>query len=136
VAELSTKSVRRGPGRPFQKGVSGCPDGRPRQDVTALARAHTVDAIEALVAALKRPKEAVPAAVALLNRGWGLPRVSVEGVDSADFTILHLLAAKSVAAELQRAVAVGLPPTVNLDAVAKAGPADLARLATLPPALE
>jgi hypothetical protein len=41
--------------------------------VQELARQHTADAIEALVEALKRPKEAVPAAVALLNRGWGLP---------------------------------------------------------------
>ena len=71
-AELSAKAARV-IGRPFPKGVSGCPGGRPRQDVTALARAHTVDAIEALVAALKRPKEAVPAAVALLDRGWGRP---------------------------------------------------------------
>ena len=64
--------------RGFRPGQSGNPGGRPRQDVTALARAHTREAVEALVAALKRPKEAVPAAVALLNRGWGLPKVTVE----------------------------------------------------------
>jgi len=39
--------------------------------------APTREAIEALVEALKRPKEAVPAAVALLNRGWErLPKLS------------------------------------------------------------
>ena len=37
---------------------------------------------EALVAALKRPKEAVPAAIALLNRGWGLPLRTIETSNS------------------------------------------------------
>jgi hypothetical protein len=88
--------------RGFQPGVSGCPGGRPRQDVTELARAHTVDAIEALVAALKRPKEAVPAAIALLNRGWGLPKLPVEtGGDS--FGLMHLIAARTIGEQLQHA---------------------------------
>lgn len=38
-----------------------------------LAQAHTKAAIAALVAALKRPRERVPAAIALLDRGWGRP---------------------------------------------------------------
>ena len=101
-AELSAKAARV-VGRPFPKGVSGCPGGRPRQDVTALARAHTVDAIEALVAALRRPKEAVPAAIALLNRGWGLPKVTVE-TDPTNPVLLHLLAATSVSAQLMAAL--------------------------------
>jgi hypothetical protein len=48
-------------------------------DIQELAREHTPAAIAALVDALKRPKEAVPAAVALLDRGWGKPTVTVEG---------------------------------------------------------
>ena len=99
-AELSAKAARV-VGRPFPKGVSGCPGGRPRQDVTALARAHTVDAIEALVAALKRPKEAVPAAVALLDRGWGRPVQAISAdPEHPPLQQLHLLAAHVVSREL------------------------------------
>jgi len=85
--------------RGFRPGQSGNPGGRPRQDVTELARAHTVDAIQALVAALKRPKEAVPAAVAILNRGWGLPRQEIAATGDGSLA-LHLIAAQSVSAEL------------------------------------
>jgi hypothetical protein len=100
-----------------------------------LARAHTVDAIKALVDALQRPKEAVSAAVALLNRGWGLPKQPVEASGDS-IGLMHLIAARSVAEQLQRAMAAGLPPTIDLNGVAKAGPVDLASLANLPPALE
>lgn len=97
-------------GRGFQPGRSGCPGGRPRQDVTELARAHTTDAIQALVAALKRPKEAVPAAIALLNRGWGLPKQTIE-TDPTNPILLHLLAATSVSA--QPVAALGEQRTIN-----------------------
>ena len=107
--ELSAKAGRV-IGRPFPKGVSGCPGGRPRQDVTSFARAHTVDAIKALVAALKRPKEAVPAAIALLNRGWGLPKQTIE-TDPTNPILLHLLAATSVSAQLM--AALGEQRTIN-----------------------
>jgi hypothetical protein len=85
---------RRGPGKPFVKGlsgngfgtpfkpgVSGNPSGKRKacQDVQALARTHTPEAIEALVAALAYPRERVAAAVALLDRGWGKPTVVVAG---------------------------------------------------------
>jgi hypothetical protein len=97
-------------GRGFQPGRSGCPGGRPRQDVTALARAHTADAIKALVAALKRPKEAVPAAVALLNRGWGLPKQIIE-TDPTNPLLMHLLAAQQVSAEI--IATLGQQTTIN-----------------------
>lgn len=67
-----------GPGRPFQPGQSGNLNGRPRGHAKALARKHTPEAIEALVAALQCPKERVAAAVALLDRGWGRPTQPVE----------------------------------------------------------
>jgi hypothetical protein len=63
-------------GKPFQPGQSGNPAGRKKQDergIQALAREHTAAAINALVLALKSPRERVPAAVALLDRGWGKP---------------------------------------------------------------
>lgn len=105
-AEFSAKPARV-VGRPFPKGVSGCPGGRPRQDVTALARAHTVDAIKALVEALKRPKEAVPAAIALLNRGWGAPTTTVNTDGPASITMMHLIAAQIVSAEMLTELGVG-----------------------------
>jgi len=65
----------------FQKGQSGNPGGRPKvtAEVKALARQHTQAAIRALVAALQDPKTAVPAAVALLDRGYGKPAQSLTG---------------------------------------------------------
>ena len=45
----------------------------------ALARAHTPEAVAALVAALDSPRERVSAAVALLDRGWGKPTQPLAG---------------------------------------------------------
>jgi len=55
--------------------VSGNPGGRPKAalDVQALARQHTVRAIETLVDALGDERLRVSAAVHLLERGWGKP---------------------------------------------------------------
>jgi len=68
-------------GKPFTKGVSGNPGGRPARkiDVEKLAKEQTPKAIAALVKALKYPRERVPAAVALLNRGWGMPKQQISG---------------------------------------------------------
>ena len=68
-------------GRPFQKGQSGNPSGRPARqiDVEKLAKARTPEAIAALVKALKYPRERVPAAIALLDRGWGKPKQQISG---------------------------------------------------------
>jgi len=68
----------------FQPGQSGNPAGRPK-GIEALARAHTPEAIAALVDALRSPKERVSAAVALLDRGWGKPKITIEG----DLDLMH-----------------------------------------------
>ena len=66
-------------GRPFQKGTSGNPGGRPKVlgDVQELARERSPDAINTLAAIMddqKAPPAArVAAANALLDRGYGKP---------------------------------------------------------------
>jgi hypothetical protein len=86
-------------GHGFMPGRSGNPAGRAK-GIEALARQHTEAAIQALVKALENPKERVPAAVALLNRGWGLPRQSIETDPATSAIGLHLLAAQAVGAQL------------------------------------
>ncbi len=71
-------------GRPFVKGKSGNPGGRPKAEhrVIDLAREHTEKAILTLVEIATTKKYGasarVAAAVALLDRGYGRPRQSVE----------------------------------------------------------
>jgi Family of unknown function (DUF5681) len=66
-------------GRPFKKGQSGNPGGRPKivAEVRELAQEHTGQAIETLVSIMTNPKSApaarVSAANALLDRGYGKP---------------------------------------------------------------
>lgn len=79
MADLSDGAApkRRGPGRPFQKGQSGNPGGRPAVSgpLKELARAHTDEALATLVAALAADENnvRVMAANSLLDRGWGKP---------------------------------------------------------------
>src|SRR5512140_280147 len=68
-----------GKGRPFQKGVSGNPGGRPKVlgDVQELAREKSPEAIETLANVMRDdkapPAARVAAANALLDRGYGKP---------------------------------------------------------------
>jgi hypothetical protein len=79
------------------------------------------------VDALKRPKEAVPAAVALLNRGWGLPTQPITGEGPQPITVMHLVAAREVSEEIQRALeaANGTTPPPTIDAAPSQEPPDL-----------
>lgn len=67
----------------FAKGVSGNPGGRPKAlgDLRDIARQHTDEAIQVLIAVMGNAKAApsarVGAATALLDRGWGRPTVTV-----------------------------------------------------------
>ncbi len=64
-------------GRPFQKGQSGNPGGRPKEvaEVRELARTYTTAAIRRLVEIMSddNPRAAVAACNAILDRGWGKP---------------------------------------------------------------
>lgn len=67
----------------FKPGQSGNPSGRkPDREVRELAREYTKLAIEALAVALMDPRTAVPAAIALLDRGWGKPPIAITGGDA------------------------------------------------------
>jgi hypothetical protein len=81
-------------GRPFKKGESGNPGGRPKvvAEVKELARRHTTDAIQTLVSIMKDPSSApaarVSAANALLDRGYGKPPQHVTGESVGYFAVL------------------------------------------------
>ena len=76
ISDLTASPTR---GRPFVKGHSGNPRGRPKrdQDIAALARAYTLDAIAILASTMADPRTPpatrVMAANALLDRGYGRP---------------------------------------------------------------
>jgi hypothetical protein len=71
----------------WKPGQSGNPKGRPPEGdkIVLLAREHTAAAIEALVRSLTG-KNAVAAASALLDRGWGRPKAPVEHSGNIDVT--------------------------------------------------
>ena len=80
-------------GKPFKKGQSGNPGGRPKviAEVKELARAHTGEAIETLVSIMTNPKFApaarVSAANALLDRGYGKPPQHITGEGGPSFVV-------------------------------------------------
>ena len=80
-------------GKPFKKGQSGNPGGRPKvvAEVKELAREYTSQAIETLVSIMANPKSAPAARVstanALLDRGFGKPAQHITGDGGPQFVM-------------------------------------------------
>src|SRR5687767_13450060 len=78
------EEAKRPRGRPFPKGTSGNPGGRPKvaADVRELARVHAADALATLGAIAadpaQDPRARIAACVALLDRAYGRPSVAIE----------------------------------------------------------
>ena len=91
----------------FKKGVSGNPGGRPKAErsLQALAKEHTLDALQTLIEIAKNPAESgaarVSAASALLDRGYGKPRQHIEHSDANIFSGMSV-------EELQQFIEMGL----------------------------
>ena len=84
----SSEDIRDSSGR-FRAGHSGNAGGRPRDEhkVAELARSYTTEAIDTLVDLMRHGKDdrvRGTAAQALLERGWGKPRVEVATTHKSD----------------------------------------------------
>ncbi len=108
-------------GRGFRPGASGNPTGKSKDslDVAAIARRHGREALETLLHIMRtgQDKHRVVAAQAVLDRGFGKPKLSVEGDGLQSLTALHLLAARTISeqivGELSRDTNTRLAPVIN-----------------------
>jgi hypothetical protein len=116
-------------GRPFSATNPGNPKGRPPAaiDIAALAREHGPRCIEVLAEMLEDPDRKVRgfAALALLDRGFGRPRQTIESEGPPSLSLLHLVAAREVSERLQAELLAGRrdrtpPPMIEGDPVPRA----------------
>ena len=86
---MSTKQNNRSENGRFLSGHSGNPSGRPKDkhQVAELARSYSTEAIETLVDLMRNAKDdrvRGTAAQALLDRGWGKPKVEVSNSEKQE----------------------------------------------------
>jgi len=104
LKELADKNILRDSAGRFQKGHSGNAGGRPKDEhrVAELARSYTTEAIDTLVELMRAGKDERvrgTAAQALLDRGWGKPKVEVVTEEKQDY----IAALKAVNERLRQA---------------------------------
>jgi hypothetical protein len=82
ASQISTRTAQPPNGRPWQKGQSGNPGGRPKiaANIREEARKHTKEALNRLVHWMRSddPQASIRAANAILDRGCGKPAQAVE----------------------------------------------------------
>ena len=133
ASSVSSSRQRHASSSLWQPGQSGNPKGRPRasEDLPALARQHTKEAVQRLVAIMRADDDgrALAAIQQLLDRGWGRPITPiVDETEGTSLTLLHLIAARRVGEVLQ---AVMDGQSTNDSGEAKSGTIDYTQ-----PALE
>jgi len=109
VGPARSSSSRRQAASLWKPGQSGNPKGRPKatDDLPSLAREHTKEAVERLVAIMRADDDgrALAAIQQLLDRGWGRPITPiVDETEGTSLTLLHLIAARRVGEVLQAAM--------------------------------
>ena len=115
-------------GKPFKKGQSGNPGGRPKvvAEVKELARAHTAEAIQTLVSIMTNPQSApaarVSAANALLDRGYGKPPQHITG-EGGPVYVARLPEPCKTAEEWVASLGDRSPPTPSNGSAAQRGEA-------------
>lgn len=101
-AQNSMRTAQDKIGRPWEKGQSGNPGGRPKvaADVKEEARKHTKEALDRLVHWMRSddPQASIRAATALLDRGCGKPTQAVEGKLTEDCIVRWMTAEEAKAA--------------------------------------
>jgi hypothetical protein len=86
----TTWSKTNPPENGFKPGQSGNPGGRPKSDVVSLARQHTPEAVNRLVALMRQDDDlgiAVQATTVLLDRGWGKPAQAILAQVNSQMTV-------------------------------------------------
>jgi hypothetical protein len=98
---------RQAPPKAWKPGQSGNPRGRPPApvDIAALAREHGPRCIAVAAELLDDPDSRIRlgALTALLDRGFGKPRQTIETNDPASPGLLHLLAAETISQQIVEA---------------------------------